>query len=907
MWRRGGPRIEVDRPLPGAAVAGTIEVSGWAFSRGAAIERIEAALGSAPPVPLAHGRPRADVAAVHGCGVACGFAGRVPLDGLPPGPMTLSVVAIDGKGRRAARDVNIVRGPVAAAASRDAGIAIAPSPPAPVRPPALADRPAAARPADEIAAAGELGRLLARLRDERDRDPTLLDATGLGFAAVLPGELVVTPLDATRLPYADHSFDVVAVDRDEPDRVALARRLAVCAVVRMAREGALQILWQGAVRARRWPTVSIVIPVYNQSTLTDACLRAVLETWPETVEGEVLVVDDGSTDGTAELVAEWSARDRRVRRLAQPENRGFIAAANAGAAAATGEVLVFLNNDTVPRPGWLTPLLGALARGRVGAVGGKLLYPDGVLQEAGGVVFSDGDACNFGKGDPESGHPLFDHVREVDYCSGALLATPRALFTSLGGFDPSYAPAYYEDADYAFRLREGGYRVLYQPAAIVVHVEGGTAGRDAAKGPKAQQVHNRETFAARWRGALARQPSRPAAFDRDAFHRLHAREGRRALVMLPTMPELDREGGSRRAFHLIDLLLESGWAVSVIVENATGGQRYARAVRQLGAATYAGPLTRDAGPERLADRASLLARESFDLALIAFWHVAELYLPDLRARSPKTRVLVDSVDLHFLRQARSAFGRARREARPDPLDGRFADELRRELNVYGTADGVLAVSAKEAGWVDDLVGAAGHAHCVPLLEDGPALTRPLEERRGLVFVGNFRHPPNVDALGFLAEVVARLPPALLAAHPLSIVGNALETRLLGPLAHHPHVHAVGWVPSLEPYLEGARIALVPLRQGAGTKAKLLHALRAGTPCVSTTVGIEGYGLAAGREVWVADGPDAFAAGIARLAEDDETWRALSRQGRRAVEEVHGRSAVGARLQEAIAAVLAGRS
>jgi len=204
-------------------------------------------------------------------------------------------------------------------------------------------------------------------------------------------------------------------------------------------------------------------------------------------------------------------------------------------------------------------------------------------------------------------------------------------------------------------------------------------------------------------------------------------------------------------------------------------------------------------------------------------------------------------------------------------------------------------------------GAAGHAHCVPLLEDGPALTRPLEERRGLVFVGNFRHPPNVDALGLLAEVVARLPPALLAAHPLSIVGNALETRLLGPLAHHPHVHAVGWVPSLEPYLEEARIALVPLRQGAGTKAKLLHALRAGTPCVSTTVGVEGYGLAAGREVWVADEPDAFAAGIARLAEDDETWRALSRQGRRAVEEVHGRAAVGARLQEAIAAVLARRS
>src|SRR4029079_1688850 len=103
IWRRGGPRVAVTQPLPGAAVAGAIEVSGWAFSRGASIERIEAALGSAPPVLLAHGRPRPDVAAVHGCGGACGFSGRVPLDGLPRGRMTLSVVAIDAKGRRTAR------------------------------------------------------------------------------------------------------------------------------------------------------------------------------------------------------------------------------------------------------------------------------------------------------------------------------------------------------------------------------------------------------------------------------------------------------------------------------------------------------------------------------------------------------------------------------------------------------------------------------------------------------------------------------------------------------------------------------------------------------------------------------------------------------------------------------------
>jgi GT2 family glycosyltransferase len=634
-------------------------------------------------------------------------------------------------------------------------------------------------------------------------------------------------------------------------------------------------------------------------------LKSVLETWPPALAGEVIVVDDASTDDTALVLARWVARDGRVRALRQPANGGFTASSNAGAAAATGDVLVFLNNDTLPRPGWLLPLLSALERDRAGAVGGKLLYPDGTLQEAGGVIFADGDGCNFGKGDAEPDRPIYDHVREVDYCSGALLATPRALFAKVGGFDSVYAPAYYEDVDYAFRLRQRGYRVYYQPASAVVHLEGATAGRDPASGVKRHQARNRTTFVERWAEALADQPPHPPALDRPTLHCLHTRrrDTRRALVVLPTMPEPDREGGSRRAFHLIELLVED-WAVSVVVENANGGERYARTLRQLGAATYSGASTRWAGAEYLPDLAEVLTVERFDLALVAFWHLAERHLPAIRALSPRTRVLIDSVDLHFLRMARSAFGKAKREGRPDALDGRFADEVRRELNAYGAADAVLTVSEKEAGWVDDLVGSEGHAHCVPLMEDSPGPAPPRETRRGLLFLANFRHPPNVDALAFLGDVVARLDPALLAEHPLAIVGNALEPGMLGPLAGHPHVQAVGWVPAIEPYLERARVSLVPLRHGAGTKAKLLQSLFAGTPCVSTSVGIEGFALERDRDVLVADTADAFAAAISRLAGDDLVWSRLSRDGRAAVERTHGRDAVRARLQAALEAVLA---
>lgn len=979
-WPGAGPRIELDLPIPGATVAGTIEVTGWAIPRRAPIERVEAALGSGPPVRLDYGQARPDVAAAHGCDPACGFSGVLRLEAVPAGPVDLRVVAVDSSGRRATRRLRLRHG---SDVSEDAllevehvrwrgdeldveGFALAPrgtswrtlavevdgAPAAAARrglsrpdlsarfprhPEAarcgfafrarlaperaavlvaeLADGQTLSRPlpgpptGEQGLAIVELAGLVARLRDELERDPSVLDATGLGLSNELPGQLVVTPLDRSRLPYLERSFDVVVLDRADPEQLAVARSLASRAVVRVQRVGPLEVLWRGDPVAARPPSISLVIPVFNQSACTDACLQAVLDTWPHFLDGEVLVVDDGSSDDTREVVRRWTERDARVRLLRHEENRGFVAACNTGAQAASGEVLVLLNNDTLPRPGWLPPLVSVLTRHRAGAVGGKLLYPNGVLQEAGGVVFSDADGWNFGKGDPQSDHPIFDCVREVDYCSGALLATPRELFLRLGGFDPAYSPAYYEDTDYAFRLRAHGYRVYYQPASEVVHLEGKSSGRDIGSGVKRHQALNRSAFASRWAEALLHQPPHPAALDRSALHRLRTRgmDLRRALVVLPTMPELDRESGSRRAFHVIELLVQAGWATSVVIENATGGERYARALRQLGAAVYAGPASSGAGADYLERLSDLVGFERFDLALLAFWHVAERHLASLRAWSPGTRVLVDSVDLHFLREARRAFGKAAAAGRiRDALDARFADELRRELNVYAAADAVLTVSAKEAAWIDDLVGSPGHALCVPDLEDAPGPCRPLAERHGLLFLGNFRHRPNVDALEMLAEVVARLDPRVLAEQPLAVLGNGLERGMLGALASHPHVQAIGWVPSVEPYAEHARLSLAPLRHGAGTKRKLLQSALAGTPSVVTSVAIEGLGLEHDREVLVADDPGAFATAVERLISDRELWARFSAQGRATVLRAHGRDSVRPLLLAAIETVL-GRS
>src|SRR5690606_30975366 len=265
-------------------------------------------------------------------------------------------------------------------------------------------------------------------------------------------------------------------------------------------------------------------------------------------------------------------------------NGGFIAACNEGAGLARGRHLVLLNNDTVPQPGWLHALLATFeTHPDAGLVGAQLLYPDGRLQEAGGIVFNDGSARNYGRfGDPSD--PRHAYLRDIDYASAAAIAIPRDLFLQLGGFDARYAPAYYEDTDLAFAVRAAGRRVLYQPGARVIHDEGASSGTDISSGVKACQVRNREVFLAHRHEALARLPAphepSPAT--------LHAHQ-RQVLVIDALTPRPDRDSGSLRLVNLMRLLREEGAHVVFLPANRHYDGRYTDALRQLGVEAWSAP------------------------------------------------------------------------------------------------------------------------------------------------------------------------------------------------------------------------------------------------------------------------------------------------------------------------------
>ncbi len=608
-------------------------------------------------------------------------------------------------------------------------------------------------------------------------------------------------------------------------------------------------------RAER-PLASIVIPVYDQFAHTLACLRALAE-HPPAAACEVIVVDDGSTDATVAALP----RVEGLRYHRRDGNDGFIAACNEGAALARGEYLVFLNNDTVPQPGWLDALLRTfIDHPDAGLVGAQLLYPDGRLQEAGGVVFADGNGWNYGRFESPL-DPRFSHVRDADYVSGAAIAIPHALFDQVGGFDPRYAPAYYEDTDLAFAVRAAGRRVLYQPAARVVHDEGTSAGTDTASGTKAYQVRNRGRFAQHRRQLLRGQPE-PGTLPSPALLHRHRRQ---VLVIDAMTPQPDHDSGSLRLVNLMRLLSEQGAHVVFLPANREHAGAYTSELQQIGVEAWYAPF---------ASRAPAWLHEHgarFDSVIACRHYVAREFLPLLRRHAPQARILFDSVDLHYLREQRAA-----------DLDGSPAlvHAARRtralELDVIARADVTLVVSEAERALLAQDAPQA-NVEVLSNLHRLAGRGLPFGQRHDLVFVGGFRHPPNVDAMRwFVAEVFGQVR-ARLPGVRLHCIGSDVPAEIAA-LSDHPGVVVHGHVPDIAPFMDGCRIALAPLRYGAGVKGKVNLSMAHGQPVVATACAVEAMHLRDGHDVLVANDAPSFAAAVVRLYQDQTLWEQLATHG-----------------------------
>ncbi len=617
------------------------------------------------------------------------------------------------------------------------------------------------------------------------------------------------------------------------------------------------------------PTVSIIVPVYNQFEYTYQCLKSIKEQSGD-VSYEIIIADDCSTDITSQIKKIAGG----IRVIRNKENLRFLKNCNNAAKHAKGEFILFLNNDTQVQENWLNPLIKIMRDDeKAGMVGSKLIYPDGWLQEAGGIVWNDASAWNYGnRKNPDD--PEFNYVRETDYISGAAIMIRTSLWKEIGGFDERFAPAYYEDTDLAFEVRKHGFKVIYQPLSVVVHFEGISNGTDVNEGQKAYQVENCKKFFEKWKDVLEKDhfPNAENVFlakDRSRFKK-------QMLVVDHYVPHYDQDAGGKCTYMYLLLMVKMGFKVTFIGDNFYKHEPYTTELNQKGIEVLYGNYYYNNWEEWLKNNLHY-----FDYVYLQRPHISVKYI-DLVKQYGRAKVFYFAHDLHHVREMREY------ELTHDPEKLESANKWKDiEYDLFSKADVGHVVGSYEQG-VMQKVFPDKPIRNIPLYiyEDIPTdINKDFDKRKDILFVGGFGHPPNADAVLWFAENVF---PKILAKIPdikWHVVGGKVPDKVQALNSEHILIEGFLSDEELHKLYRSCKLAVVPLRYGAGVKGKVVEAAYFQIPMVTTPIGAEGIDSGVGSML-VYEDPDIMAQEICNLYLDGAKLREMSDCGKKLIEKYY---------------------
>jgi O-antigen biosynthesis protein len=578
--------------------------------------------------------------------------------------------------------------------------------------------------------------------------------------------------------------------------------------------------------------VSVIIVGWKAAPYLIDCLRT-LAVFTSNQDYEVIVSLNEPTD---ELVAALDDAVKGASVLQSRVNLGYAEACNRGAIHAKGEFLVLLNDDTWVETGWLDALLGLAEEQPVaGAIGSRLLDPSGSLTEAGSILWADGTTAAVNNDVPPAGYD-WDWPRRVDYCSAAALMVRTALWRQLGGLDTGYFPAYYEDVVLCLELRRLGHEVWYQPGARVRHIRNASSTGEYARFVSAR---NRGRFVERWADVLThRLPQSngdPAAREEAVWHAM----GRPLRVLLIDDRLPDPSLGSdtaRMADTLFELTKVCGAFVSFFP--SASGQHMRWQLSAMGVRVISGDLTAHLASPGV----------NYDIVVVSKPENFENLLPAIRSHQPQATIIYAA----------------------EVLDSRHDHE--NAAQVFSNADLVVCLSQQDAETVSAWPGSCPVEVIGPNLASTALTVRSFADRADLVMVGGWgdgSDSPDADGLRwFVSEVLPRVTERIPWAR-LRVTGAnppASVQALSGP-----SVQIEARLSDAADLYSSVRVAVVPVRFGAGVKLQTIEAIQCGVPTVSTTVGAEGIETFDTQAIITTDDPIQFADRVVDLLSDKHLW------------------------------------
>lgn len=628
------------------------------------------------------------------------------------------------------------------------------------------------------------------------------------------------------------------------------------------------------------PDVSIIIPVYNQFSYTYNCLKSI-EKFTDDVKYEVIIADDLSTDLTTRL----SSICENLIVVRNETNLRFLLNCNNASKYARGKYLLFLNNDTQVQDKWLSSLISLIESDEsIGMVGSKLVYPDGTLQEAGGIIWNDASGWNYGRNQNPL-LPEFNYVRETDYISGASIMIRKSLWNEIGGFDERYVPAYNEDSDLAFEVRKHGYKVLYQPESVVVHFEGKSNGTDLTSGQKAYQVTNAKKFHDKWKDELTKHhlPN-----GQDIFLARDKSIGRKSILFIDHyVPEYDKDAGSKTVWQYLLMFVRKGYKVIFWSDNLVKSEPYTTMLQQIGIFVIYGSNYNGGFKEWININGKYI-----NFAFINRPHISIKYIDDIKSHN-NIKVIYYGHDFHYLRLKREY------DLTGNRLTLKEAEKWKSiELELMHKADVSYYPSRTEVDEIKKLDASINVKDLTAYVYDSKRndINKDFNTRKDILFVGGFGHPPNADAVKWFIKDIY---PHIREKQDINfhIVGSKMPDEIK-EMSNQNGIIVEGFVTDerLKELYDNVRLVVVPLRYGAGVKGKVVEAMYNGLPIVTTKVGAEG--ISDSSDVFmIADNSELFAKKVLNLYNDTKQLKQLSEAALNFIDENYTTDAAWAKIEE----------